>query len=63
MLVWSEAWNAKGEEGKTGYCLEHTPIAVLVPMASLFPDASAGCTLFGAYLHVLIWMLPVSQCS
>ncbi len=34
ILVWSEAWSAKGEEGKTGYCFKHTPNRVCVPARS-----------------------------
>jgi hypothetical protein len=33
VLVWSEAWNAEGEKGKTDCCFEHTPIRTRVPTA------------------------------
>ena len=36
MLVWSEAWNAEGEKGKTGCHFNHTPTTTHVPTALPF---------------------------
>jgi hypothetical protein len=34
MLVWSEAWSAEGEKGKTSCFLKHTLTRACVPTAS-----------------------------
>jgi len=33
VLVWSEAWSAEGEKGKTGCLLQHTPAGARLPAA------------------------------
>jgi len=34
MLVWSEAWSAEGEKGKTNCSLKHTLTQACVPKAA-----------------------------
>jgi hypothetical protein len=38
MLVWSKAWSAEGEKGKTSCSFQHTPTQGCVPAAYLPPD-------------------------
>jgi hypothetical protein len=41
MLVWSQAWNAEGEKGKTRYWLKHTPASARVPAGLPFMNSRA----------------------
>jgi len=43
MLVWSEAWSAKGEKGETDCCLKHTPTQACVPTAFPVSPGPTAC--------------------
>jgi hypothetical protein len=62
VLVWSEAWNAKGEKGREYRYLKHTPIQANVPEAEGVKQASTnpdGPRTFGPHETSQVLQNPV----